>query len=329
VTNARTTSRREHRSEQGRREVGELVYFRLTLDDHIRIGHAEDGRKRGRTHANEGMEFIAGLPGSYDAEKDIHSYFEEHLVPGRGRSTYFAEPILPYISWLLRRGFAADDEDEALILDPLPFHVWNPRRLGEHPDENGQGYLWDRLPVRDRIAALRADLPHLSSASDEWLTPPHVIDLVRDVFGGVIGTDPASNREAQEWIQADTYYTKERDGLSLELPWHGGTWLNPPYGRGGAAKFVGRLVVEINQGHVTQAITCLNLNSAAAHWFDQVWHAAAVHLVWRGRIDFIKRGEDRDTSPSKGTILSYFGQEPDRFAPIFGPHGAVLNRRNV
>jgi hypothetical protein len=71
-----------------------------------------------------------------------------------------------------------------------------------------------------------------SSETNEWYTPPWVIELVREVLGE-IWLDPASNDHAQQWIKARRYYTVEDDGLSL--PWASETlFLNPPYGKTGS-----------------------------------------------------------------------------------------------
>jgi hypothetical protein len=61
----------------------------------------------------------------------------------------------------------------------------------------------------------------------EWYTPPIYIEMARQVLGN-INLDPASNHTAQEWIDAEAYYTKEDNGLIQ--PWFGSIWLNPPYG---------------------------------------------------------------------------------------------------
>lgn len=68
---------------------------------------------------------------------------------------------------------------------------------------------------------------HTSSESNEWYTPPEYIELARNTLG-TIDLDPASCDFAQEWIQANTYYTKETNGLLHN--WSGKVFVNPPYG---------------------------------------------------------------------------------------------------
>jgi hypothetical protein len=43
---------------------------------------------------------------------------------------------------------------------------------------------------------------HMEYMRDEWVTPPPIIEMVRLVFDGVIGCDPATCPEAQAYIQA-------------------------------------------------------------------------------------------------------------------------------
>ena len=63
-------------------------------------------------------------------------------------------------------------------------------------------------------------MAHVSnnSGNNEWFTPPNIIEAARRTIGR-IDLDPASNEQAQQWIQATQYYTKEKDGLIQ--PWSG------------------------------------------------------------------------------------------------------------
>jgi DNA N-6-adenine-methyltransferase Dam/ParB-like nuclease family protein len=69
----------------------------------------------------------------------------------------------------------------------------------------------------------------------EWYTPAAILDAARSVLGA-IDLDPASCIEAQQTVNATTYYTDETDGLAQH--WTGRVWLNPPY----AADLIGQFV---------------------------------------------------------------------------------------
>jgi DNA N-6-adenine-methyltransferase (Dam) len=81
-----------------------------------------------------------------------------------------------------------------------------------------------------------------SSASDEWYTPPHIFDLATAVLGEV-DLDPSWHPDSP--VQASTTYTEADDGLVW--PWHGKTWMNPPYGRE-IGDWTGKLVDEYEAG---------------------------------------------------------------------------------
>jgi len=58
--------------------------------------------------------------------------------------------------------------------------------------------------------------------SDEWYTPPEVfkaIDLMFDL-------DVAGHWEITPWVPADCFYIEN----SLNKPWFGRVWMNPPFG---------------------------------------------------------------------------------------------------
>jgi len=80
-------------------------------------------------------------------------------------------------------------------------------------------------------------------------TPPEILDMVREVFGGTISLDPASSAAANERVRAETFWTEsayevvgrmEHDGApirryvdwgALNRSWNAETlWLNAPFG---------------------------------------------------------------------------------------------------
>lgn len=58
-------------------------------------------------------------------------------------------------------------------------------------------------------------------ATDDWITPPHIIDTL-----GECDLDPCAC-DPQPFRTARTMWTRREDGLSRE--WSGRVWLNPPY----------------------------------------------------------------------------------------------------
>jgi hypothetical protein len=307
-----------------------MIYFTETEQGSIYVGWSSNPAKRLRSHSNDGKVLLAARPGTGDGngtdEDRLHKFFRSDLMPNRGSSTYSGDRIWRYVEWLTARGYAARQLADAESLPALPFQVWCPEKSGDaFTEANGQTVLVAADTPRGRVE-YASSLVHLMSKTDQWLTPPHVIDAARRALGGSITTDPASCVQANNWIAAEVWYSVDHDGLHPDHPWRGTVWLNPPYGRGdhSAGAFAARLVDELQAGTVTAAITCLNMNSAGSHWFDSVWNHATAHLVWRGRIDFIKPAGEDDSSPSKGTILSYFGPDRDAFRREFAQFGQLV-----
>ena len=104
-----------------------------------------------------------------------------------------------------------------------------------------------------------------SSASDEWYTPPEYIEMARQVMGG-IDCDPASNTTAQSWIQAPVWYGIEDNGL--EQPWHGRTWLNPPYGSG-MQQWTSKAIDSYTSGAVNQAVLLVR-PAPGSRWYQEL-----------------------------------------------------------
>lgn len=307
--------------------VADLVYFQQhESQPWIRVGHTRGSGRR--EDAQDEYEPVAVIQGSHGDEDRLHELFAtERVTRRKSRSVYEGDRIHDYVSWLLKRGFAGRDRCEAEILPSLPFAVWSPEaQRNEHRD--GQLSFDAALPPRDRINYARSDLAHLSSESDDWFTPPDLIDAARTAMGG-IDLDPSSCPAAQRVVRATQFYTKAIDGLRTDLPWNGRLWVNPPYGRGesSAGPFIRRLVDEYTAGNVTQAITCLNIGAMSAQWFRPIFDHASSHLICDGRPNFWR--EDKgDSSPTKGIVCSYFGPNVDDFEAAWSHLGRNLIVRN-
>jgi ParB family chromosome partitioning protein len=105
------------------------------------------------------------------------------------------------------------------------------------------------IDTRDGLVAKLNPLH--SSASNEWYTPANVVEAARAVMGE-IDMDPASCFEANATVKAWEYYDEAADGLSK--PWAGRVFLNPPGGRGSAAKWWKRLELDWVSGKVDEAV---------------------------------------------------------------------------
>ena len=75
-------------------------------------------------------------------------------------------------------------------------------------------------------------LSRIYHVKDDWLTPVEYLPYI-DALLGDIELDPCSTHRANaEYLRARRIYTLEDDGLNIEEPWKGKTYLFPPtFGR--------------------------------------------------------------------------------------------------
>lgn len=161
---------------------------------------------------------------------------------------------------------------------------------------------------------------HSQNINDEWCTPSYIVEAARTVMGG-IDVDPASNDSAQETVMANTYFTKENS--SLEQPWNGRVWMNPPYSRV-IKQFVEKLVTEVTEGRTTEFCVITN-NSTDAKWFHSLLHISHSVCFTGGRIAFLRDGNPVGNN-TKGQAIFYFGPNHVDFAEAFSWYGTVLRK---
>lgn len=171
-------------------------------------------------------------------------------------------------------------------------------------------------------------LPQHSSESAEWYTPHRVLELARETLGG-FDLDPASTATVnRERVRAGAFFTREDDGLSRE--WFGRVWLNPPYGRGEGNRsnqdiWTAKLVDEYRAGRVEAGIVLVNA-AIGTSWFARLWDFPICFPDRRLRFESPGGGK---TAPPNGNALVYFGPNPTRFAEVFAPIGAIVERFEV
>jgi hypothetical protein len=157
----------------------------------------------------------------------------------------------------------------------------------------------------------------------ERYTPARYVEAARLVLGA-IDLDPASSEVAQQTVQAEDFFTEQEDGLSKE--WIGRVWLNPPYHRDLASKFIDKLILEFTAGRTTAAILLTN-NCTDTDWFDAAIRAAETVCFTHGRICFFdgraSPPREMDT-PAQGQAFFYFGDDVQRFEDVFCVIGSCL-----
>jgi phage N-6-adenine-methyltransferase len=115
-----------------------------------------------------------------------------------------------------------------------------------------------------------------TTKSDQWNTPAHIVDVVREVFGGRISLDPCTSVDNP--TDALDFYT---DG-GLEKQWWGDVYVNPPYGRQ-IGKWVRKAAGSYDAGLCSRVI-CLLPARTDTVWF-RVVNCYPVLFI-RGRLKF-------------------------------------------
>ncbi len=145
------------------------------------------------------------------------------------------------------------------------------------------------------------------STTDEWLTPPAVLDAL----GGwqSFGLDPCApiNRP---WPTARHHYTVADNGL--RRPWRGfgRIWLNPPYSTDALRRWLARMA---EHNHGTALIFA---RTETETFFDYVWGQAAAVLFLKGRLNFHyldgRRANKNSGAPS--VLIAYGMDDADVLA---------------
>lgn len=113
------------------------------------------------------------------------------------------------------------------------------------------------------------------SITNEWLTPPYVLDAL----GGAesFDLDPCAPVE-RPWPTARMHYSVLDNGL--RLPWNGRVWMNPPYTRPAISDFLNRLA---DHG---RGVALIFARTETDLFFRHVWDRASALLFIRGRLHF-------------------------------------------
>ena len=115
-----------------------------------------------------------------------------------------------------------------------------------------------------------------------WETPPHLVALVAEYFGGRIPFDVCTSEENP--CNADEFWTEKDDALSRD--WPSQVWVNPPYGRS-TKLWLLKFAEQARRG-----VEIISLLSAAR--FEQLdlqssWQEANAICLIRKRVAFLRR----------------------------------------
>lgn len=155
---------------------------------------------------------------------------------------------------------------------------------------------------------------------EDWRTPPEVVELVREVFGGTIHLDPCASPAAS---LAEVNFTgPDLDhGLAgavdgLDAAWQGTVYVNPPFSS--LRAWVEKCQRE-HQEHGAEVILLMPARTDTRAWHQHVSTASAVCL-WRGRLTFV----GAPASAPFPVAFIYWGPRIQTFRDVFSKHGMIF-----
>lgn len=153
---------------------------------------------------------------------------------------------------------------------------------------------------------------HFSSESGRYNTPFHIVEAVEETLGG-IDLDPCSNSRTDPNVPAREVFVEEDDGLTQR--WSGRVFVNPPYGNV-LGNWVMKCVAEYEEGEVTEAILLVP-SRTDTRWFDRLHPYPRCYI--QGRLKF----HGLENSAPFPSMVTYLGEQQERFARIWAEHGRI------
>ena len=107
----------------------------------------------------------------------------------------------------------------------------------------------------------------INDLTDDWLTPCNYLPYINALLGD-IDLDPCSTHSANvEFVRAKKIYTLEEDGLNIEEPWTGKTYLFPPtFGRCSFSKERGTWRWSVKAGAAAKAPSVIWFRRLVREW---------------------------------------------------------------
>jgi hypothetical protein len=150
--------------------------------------------------------------------------------------------------------------------------------------------------------------------TEDWCTPPEILDPVRRIFGGTIDFDPCSNPHsivgAKREVMLPTWNSGTWDwapgrrelvifGDGLEVPWLGNAFFNPPYSPKPMGEFMRRALVYAppRDTPCASSIGFVPSKTSGKAWQDSVPGAQAVCFLNRRVRHLMPDGSLGDGAP--------------------------------
>jgi len=188
-----------------------------------------------------------------------------------------------------------------------------------------------------------------TSGDTEYYTPEFITDGSRLVMGR-IDLDPATSKTANHFVKAEHIFTAADDGLTQD--WFGCVWMNHPFHQGwkacgpdcqrtsclkidkktGKARghiyhdiasnsdWIRKYIDEYKVGRVEQAC-CITYACTSEAWFRPLMRHPQCFLS--PRTNYYLPDGTLKAGVTKGSVVTYLGDNLDAFADVFSKYGEV------
>jgi len=146
-----------------------------------------------------------------------------------------------------------------------------------------------------------AQLINQDSGIQEYYTPKIIVEAAWRTMGA-IDLDPASSAVANQWVNANRYFTAVEDGLSQS--WEGRIWLNHPFGRKENPQWINKLMREWDCGNIEQAC-CITFAATSEKWFQPLMAHPQCYLS--PRTNYYLANGTKKRGVTKGSVVTYLG----------------------
>lgn len=172
----------------------------------------------------------------------------------------------------------------------------------------------------------------LSSAKQDWLTPPYFLDIVRR-FGPIV-LDPCANPSS--FVNAvHSFYGPPNHICGLSNSWlvpeHTVCFVNPPYGRSltlWAMKMASEY--EAPREACGSLIALIPARVGTGYWERYLWPFVDAVCFWNGGTKYPSRmrfyelgGQQAELGATFDAAVVYFGSNRDKFKSVFEPFGKI------
>lgn len=206
------------------------------------------------------------------------------------------------------------------------------------------------MDTKQRQTAFAGWLPEPDAdaiTSDDWYTPPELVDEIADWFGGTIDLDPCWS--PRSFVKPRIGYTERDNGLVR--PWHGGIsavdqsstdewlhvgtelvdvrnrFLNPPYSHPGPwLRMLAQLHASVRPELAGDSVMLIRIDTST-WWWAYAWEADAICWL-HARVPFVRPGSTARSQPRDHHALLYWGTHDVAFRESWSWLGHVQLRRD-